>query len=182
MWFSHELFLYGLWGFSVIFCVCSPYTLHSLLWHQGRCSSHQCQDTCSICMEASATLGPQCSSGLPSVTTEQIFHFLQLLCKFHFIPAKFGRISTPSFQLCKDLLQTDSSFDLCFLTEIDNEDVTQSQEGWWDTGLPPNLSQLMEERKWSKIHVWLSRKPGEWGGLGGKWLPWRCLYNWGHLT
>lgn len=126
--------------------------------------------------------GAQCSSGLPSVTTEQIFHFLQLLCKFHFIPAKFGRISTPSFQLCKDLLQTDSSFDLCFLTEIDNEDVTQSQEGWWDTGLPPNLSQLMEERKWSKIHVWLSRKPGEWGGLGGKWLPWRCLYNWGHLT
>lgn len=38
---------------------------------------------------------------------------------------------------------------LCLLTEIDNEDVTQIQEGWWDTGLPPNLSHLMEEIKWS---------------------------------
>lgn len=74
---------------------------------------------------------------------------------------------------------------LCFLSEIDNEDVTQIQEGWWDTGLAPNLSQLMKmviKRSTSDSPENQGAHTGEWGELGGKWLPWNCLYNWGHLS
>lgn len=179
------------YGVSLYFFECVDLTLCSYgtgEMQQSPVPGHL-QHLLSVC-KASATLGPQCSSGLPSVTIVQIFHFLQLLCKFHFIPAKFGSISTPSFQLCKDLFQTDSSFDPFPLFPHWNRwwrCVTDSRGlvRHWVTPQP----QPADGRK--KMVVQRSRcdspekqgaHTGEWGGLGGKWLPWRCLYNWGDLT
>lgn len=82
---------------------------------------------------------------------------------------------------------------LCFLSEVGTKVVAQIQEGRWETGLPPSLSQLTEERKRlykapgltlqkSLFNLLRCAHMEEWGILRGKQQPWRCLYNWGHLT
>lgn len=156
MWFSHELFLYGLWVFS-IFCVSQSYTLQSPLWHCWKTQQSPVPGHLLHLLSAralSSTLGPQCLTGVPGVTIVQNITLSPNSLQCCFIPAKFGSITIPSLRLCKDFSQTNVFFD----PEVGNKDATEIQEGWWETGSPRGLNKR-KDKGYARLQVWISRKP-----------------------
>jgi len=182
--------------FSVFF-VCLDLTLCCPLYGTtGSHSSRQCQDTCSACSLFVPYLAHQ---GLSAQLLSQVWP-----CYKYFTFSNFFAVLLQFQQNLEALQPLPSSsmrtfskltlpliLSLRFLAEVGNKDVTASG-GLARLGYPLASAYWRRKEGHTRLQVWPSRKPcinllqhahrEEWGVQGGKWLPWRCLYNWGRLT
>lgn len=166
------------YGVSLSFffvCVCWSYTLQFSLRHQGRCSSHQCQDTCSICSLCGKHLphwGLNAHLGSQVWPQHQYFTFSNFFANsisFQQNLEALPPLPSSSARICSKLT-VPLILSLRFLTEIDKEDVTQILEGWWDTGSP--LTSAADGGNKMVIQRCRPDSPESQGAHTGEWEDW----------